>query len=213
MRTCLSIVRAVLAVALGIQVGKGAAVTVYRVSQPVFGTPPAGISVEEQGVTRTVFAIGPGANGMTQYVQEEVISLLVNHAPDTTITYISAPTTISYTFEENASVLHASNPPAIQTGTFGDFEFEGIVQNCTLDVGKQTGTCVEEFKLPQLVPLAGSGSSQVFSTRTLVATQSYTAALIPVATVTTSGASPFARGRRGVGSIILAGVVGMLGLL
>ncbi|KDR79333.1 hypothetical protein GALMADRAFT_243326 [Galerina marginata CBS 339.88] len=204
MRTCPSLARAVLAIALGIQAANGAVVTVYQVSPPGIGLP-----LGDPSWTTWVSAIGPGASGMTQYVQEEVGILLVDHFPDTTITYISTPTTISYTFEENASVLYASNPPAIQTGTFGEIDVAGNVQNCTLDVGKQTGTCVEEFLQPQLVSVGGSGSSEVFSTRTQTETTTFTGALVPIATITTSGASV---SRQGVGLVVLAGVVGVLGL-
>ncbi|KDR79334.1 hypothetical protein GALMADRAFT_243336 [Galerina marginata CBS 339.88] len=195
--------------ALGIQAANGAVVTVYQVSQSV--TPVSDVSFEQQWSTR-VSAIGPGESGMTQYLQEDIINLLVEHAPSTTITYISAPITDSYTFEENASVMHANNRPAIQTqtGTSGEVDFDGFVQNCTLDVGKQTGTCVEELLQPELVPVGGSGSSQVFSTLTQTSTTTFTGVLIPVATITTSGALVSRQGL-GVGSVVLAGVVGVLG--
>ena len=73
----------------------GAAVTLFYVSAPTpTASTPADQSVSvEESVTRTASAIGPGDSGMTRYEVQVIQSKLALHFQDTTITYISEPTT------------------------------------------------------------------------------------------------------------------------
>ncbi len=76
-------------------IANGAAVTLFYVSAPTPTTStPADQTVSvEESATRTASAIGPGDSGMTRYEVQVIQSKLALHFQDTTITYISEPTT------------------------------------------------------------------------------------------------------------------------
>ncbi|KAF7343108.1 hypothetical protein MVEN_01741200 [Mycena venus] len=82
----------------------------------------------------TVSAIGVGGDGWTTYVEEEAITSQVIVAPSTTITAISVPTTLPFTFEENASGERYSLPMTEVGAT--------LYESCGFGADGQ-GTCVE----------------------------------------------------------------------
>ncbi|PPR02908.1 hypothetical protein CVT24_012214 [Panaeolus cyanescens] len=55
-----------------------------------------------------------------------------------------------YTMDEGASTLHVSVPPSLITIAAIPLRIPGLVRDCSLDVEKMEGECVEEHQLPMI---------------------------------------------------------------
>ena len=176
----------------------------------------------EQLGTTAVSVIGPGESGRTRYEVKEIQSRLVFHNPQqsTTRTALDSPITMTCkycqqlhykfkscqirlqfltpdTYEEGASQIYQSSPPAQITGATPDqvLYYFGVVLNCNLDTSKAEGVCVE-------VDDVGS-----FQTGASPLTTTYTGSIMPWATVTTSS------GLKTTGNSVVAVGIAVLGVL
>ena len=102
------------------------------------------------------------------------------------------------TFEQGASQVYESSPPATHTGAkpHQQIIYEGVVANCSLDISKGTGVCVAQ-------------KERLASSHTSIVTTTYTGSIIPLATITTSNVFQMAARNSVVvvGSAVLAGVL------
>ena len=107
-------------------------------------------------------------------------------------------TQTSGTFEQGASQVYESLPPATYTGAKPRQKiiYEGVVANCSLDISKGTGVCVAQ-------------KERLASSHTSIVTTTYTGSIIPLATITTSNGFQMAARNSVVvvGSAVLAGVL------
>jgi len=107
-------------------------------------------------------------------------------------------TQIPGTFEQGASQIYKSSPPATHTGAnpHQQLIYEGVVANCSLDISKGTGVCVAQ-------------KERLASSHTSIVTTTYTGSIIPLATITTSNGFQMAARNSVVvvGSAVLAGVL------
>ncbi|KAF9479176.1 hypothetical protein BDN70DRAFT_702813 [Pholiota conissans] len=170
----------------GIKPVNGGIVTLYYVSKPTITTDPTPAmfeSVEVEGTT-IASAIGPGDAGMTRYEIQQIQSKLVLHGETETVTLLSEPLTVTYTIEQGASAAYVSAPPLVTHKSFGQISFQGLKENCTLDIFAPggTGVCVAEEQDPKLVFGTGDATSTSIST----STSTFTGPLFPLATVITS---------------------------
>ncbi|KAF8154465.1 hypothetical protein B0H34DRAFT_524292 [Crassisporium funariophilum] len=172
----------------GIQHVMSAVITLYDIVPPSEPIPTKAIlRTFDQFGTTIVSAIGPGAESMTRYERKFIRTLAVAHDASTTVS-VTAPATYTYTFEQGAALHQASNPPALETGVFGQIIFMGVSQKCTLDVANKNGQCVEERQVPALIRTGGDNSAPLFKTvQGSVFTTTYAGSLTPMATITTSG--------------------------
>lgn len=89
--------------------------------------------------------------------------------------------------EQGASQLYASVPPSVASLANGRIAYVGYKSNCTINTNENTGACVEEDETPQI-----SIDTSNFITQT--STTTYSGVLVPLATVTTSGARAIGSG-------------------
>ncbi|PPQ67636.1 hypothetical protein CVT24_002857 [Panaeolus cyanescens] len=175
-----------------------AVVTLYYVDKnggtSAAPTPTDDISIELADETKYSY-IGPAQEtGVTQYGVEHVVNRYVFHGNDVnpTVTVISEPVTRTWVLEQGASV-HRENSPGFHTAAGAEgqpFWIQGFKENCKFDMEKKEGVCVDELELPVVTPIATQDSQTVFSTFTsTIGTTTFTGPLVPLATVTTSGAS------------------------
>ncbi|KAF8178042.1 hypothetical protein BJ912DRAFT_984998 [Pholiota molesta] len=163
----------------------GSVVTLYYVNQPAeLAVPPAAsFSLETEG-TIIASALGPGDAGMTKYEIQQIQTKIILHEPQTTVTLLDSPITLTYTIEQGASTAYHSAPPLITQQVLGQVRYVGSRQNCSLDISKKTGTCIEEDQSPSLI-LNGDAPS----TAIVTSSKTVTGPLLPLATVTIGSAN------------------------
>lgn len=80
------------------------------------------------------------------------------------------------TVEQGASTAYATAPPIIVTNqSIGQVSYQGFKSNCSFDISKNTGACVEEDEFPSLQQTG-------LTTEIATSTTTYSGALIPFAT-------------------------------
>ncbi len=89
--------------------------------------------------------------------------------------------------EQGASQLYASVPPSVASLANGRIAYVGYKSNCTINTNENTGACVEEDETPEI-----SIDNSNFITET--STTTYSGVLVPLATITTSGARKIGSG-------------------
>ncbi|PPQ92740.1 hypothetical protein CVT25_015361 [Psilocybe cyanescens] len=159
--------------------------TIYLVDPPApTNSPDFSVSfMTEQGTTR-VSALGTGENGRTKYAMDAVQSLLVLNIEGTVQTILSEPTTQKYAFEANQSELKLNQ--VLTEGLSPDSApITALEQDCKLDISKQSGECVE--RRVNRVEWLTDSAGRTTLTRINTQTTTFTGALFPIATVTTSG--------------------------
>jgi len=114
------------------------------------------------------------ANGATVYAETEVESLAEIVVGTSTITFVSEPTTLVFTFAEDASLYSASIPSTMTLPGAGGVVSAGQEVVCTGTAGAPV-TCVEE-----VVQSAGGIPE--------AATVTYSAVRTPIFTIKSSGA-------------------------
>ncbi|KAF9479168.1 hypothetical protein BDN70DRAFT_879026 [Pholiota conissans] len=148
---------------------------------------------------------------MTRYEIQQIRSKLVVHESDTTFTVIDSPLTITYTLEQGATSVYASAPPFItqQSDSGGRLTYEGIKQNCSLDLSQHSGECFEVDEDPDLVFASGSESS---STTIATSTRTFSGPLIPLATFVTSDAKPSSQFMKAPVILLLGAILAMIAI-
>ncbi|KAJ6556604.1 hypothetical protein DFH09DRAFT_1280307 [Mycena vulgaris] len=113
-------------------------VTLYAVSQDIASE----FQVNQISITASdsVSVAGTNSHGGTTYVDVKVITSEVDIQPQTTITVLSAPTTATFTWVEDAS--------GIQESFLRSASGETVVETCGFGTDGR-GTCVETLASPQ----------------------------------------------------------------
>ncbi|KAJ6529041.1 hypothetical protein DFH09DRAFT_1185465 [Mycena vulgaris] len=105
--------------------------TLYEVS-----VDPGPSATQILDISRTISAAGVGADGWTTYVEKDVETSLVVERPFTTVTFISVPTTYTFTFEGDASGFRDAIPGPLTSDT--------SFATCAFVKGR-TGSCVDSI--------------------------------------------------------------------
>ncbi|KAJ6525581.1 hypothetical protein DFH09DRAFT_1188369, partial [Mycena vulgaris] len=133
--------------------------TLYEVS-----VDPGPSATQILDISRTISAAGVGADGWTTYVEKDVETSLVVEEPFRTVTFISVPTTYTFTFEADASGFRDAIP--------GPFTSATSFATCAFIKGR-TGSCVDY--------IVRGGSSTVFL-------ETFTGSVVPYYTLAPSAA-------------------------
>ncbi|KAF5327477.1 hypothetical protein D9619_004647 [Psilocybe cf. subviscida] len=119
---------------------------------------------------------------VTRYEEQLVQSLIVVHPLSGTkapYTLLSQPATRTITFEQGSATIRYHEAAYTHTLNPGYLEeiIDGQTQNCTLDVDKMSGSCVQVLEVPRI-----DGTSTTTAT--------YSGSLVPFATITNAPENP-----------------------
>ncbi|KAJ6570967.1 hypothetical protein DFH09DRAFT_1463131 [Mycena vulgaris] len=149
--------------------------TLYRLVVPtVTISGPPGVVTESEFATESISAAGVGADGMTTYVEEGLISAFVDLRSGTTFSFKPTSTPFTRTFEEDASRLR-----------FGSSDGPGDIYGaCTFEADGK-GACVA------MVPeLTTTFTTTITGSAAPWTTLNAAAAITTTATLTSQTATP-----------------------